>query len=254
MRQCLVLAVLVGSEAAQAQPPSYTAASIVNASDYSAGPFAPNSVLSIFGSNLSWVTAMYIPQSGQATLPVQLANVRVGVDLWPAPLLYVSPTQINFLIPSTEVSGTAVVSVVREGVTGPPVTITLVSSAPALFSTATGFAIATHLDGSLLSDAHPGRAGEFVVVYSTGLGSTSPNPPPGVIPTTAATIDLFSDLSVSLNGTPLPSVLVPYAGVTPGYAGLYQLNVKLPPQVPVDPAIQVSVGGQGSASLKLAVQ
>ncbi|HUB83137.1 MAG TPA: hypothetical protein VMB03_30260 [Bryobacteraceae bacterium] len=249
-----MLEVLVSFGVLNAQPPSYTAADIVNASDYSAGPFAPNSVLSIFGSNLSWDTATYTLQAGQAALPTELASVQVGVDEWQAPLLYVSPSQINFLVPSTETSGSAVVRVVREGVAGPPVTVTLVAGAPALFSTTAGFAIATHLDGSPLTDASPGQAGEFVVVYATGLGVTSPNPAPGEIPTEAAEIQLFGSLNVSLNGAALPALLVSYAGVTPGYAGLYQLNIRLPQGVPADPVIQVSVGTQSSGSLKLAAQ
>jgi len=253
-RSSLVLAVLVSFRILSAQPPAYTADSIVNASDYSAGPFAPNSVLSIFGSNLSWGTAAFSPQTGDVSLPMELSNVQVGVDTWPAPLLYVSPTQINFLIPSTEVSGNAVVRVVREGVAGPPVAITVVASAPALFSTSAGFAIATHLDGSLLTDASPGQPGEFVVVYATGLGPTDPNPPSGDIPSTAAAVDPSNGLNVSLNGAVLPTALVPYAGVSPGYAGLYQLNIQLPQGVPNDPVILVSAGTQCSGSLKLAVQ
>lgn len=251
-RHYLVLAVLVIHGIVRAQPPSYTPAGIVNASDYSGGPFAPNSVLSIFGSNLSWDTAAYSPQS--SILPVELAGVQVGVDTWQAPLLYVSPAQINFLIPSYLVAGNATVRVIREGVAGPAVTIALVPSAPALFSTAAGFAIATHLDGSLLTDVAPGEPGEFVVVYATGLGATNPNPLPGQAPAAAALIDSFNTLNVSLNGATLAPALVPYAGVTPGYAGLYQVNIQLPQAALADPVIRLSVGTQACASLKLAVQ
>jgi uncharacterized protein (TIGR03437 family) len=249
-----VLAVLVIPGILWAQAPSYTANDIVNASDYSVGPFAPNSVLTIFGSNLSWDIAACGPQSGGAILPTELSSVQVGVDTWRAPLLYVSPSQINFLIPSTEIAGSATVRVVRDGVAGPAVTISLVGNAPALFSTSTGFAIATHLNGSLLTDASPGQPGEYVVVYATGLGATNPDPTPGEAPSTAAAIDSSTSLNVSLNGAALPPNLVLYAGVTPGYAGLYQLNIQLPPRVPADAVIQVSVGTQSSGSLKLAVQ
>ena len=45
---------MLAAGTAWAQAPTYSAAGIVNAWDYSPGPFAPNSVLSLFGTNLSW--------------------------------------------------------------------------------------------------------------------------------------------------------------------------------------------------------
>ena len=150
------------------QAPAYTADSIVNASDYSPGPFAPNSVLSIFGSNLSWYIGEFSASQSTPSAPVALSGVEVYVDNWPAPLLYVSPTQINFLVPSGESPGSISVHVVREGASGPFVSLTLVNGAPALFGGGSGFAIATHADGTLLTDASPGQPGEIVVVYATG--------------------------------------------------------------------------------------
>jgi uncharacterized protein (TIGR03437 family) len=251
----LVLAVLV-LKPILAQAPAYAASGIVNASDYSPGPFAPNSVLSIFGSNLSWYT--YALESGDIsanTLPIELQGVEVYVDNWPSPMLYVSGTQINFILPGNEIAGDVTVRVVREGVTGPEVTVTLVDAAPALFDVGTGFAIATHADGSLLTAASPAHPGEIVVVYATGLGATEPNPNPGEIPQTAAPLQWLSSLTVSLDGAALPWYLIKYAGATPGSVGLYQINIEIPADVAADPAIQLAVGTQSNGgTLKIAVQ
>lgn len=254
-RTWLVLGVLV-FRTAWAQAPAYTAEDIVNSSDYSPGPFAPNSVLTIFGSNLSWYTyALEASDIAGNILPTELASVSVYVDNWPAPLLYVSGPQINFIVPGNEIGGTITLRVVREGVTGPEVSLVLVDAAPALFDTGTGYAVATHGDGSLLTDASPAQPGETVVVYATGLGATSPNPSPGELPQTAAPLLWLSTLSVSLDGTVLPSYLIKYAGATPLSAGLYQLNIELPSEVGADPAIQVAMGTQtSSGTLKIAVQ
>ena len=254
MSRCsLVLAVLV-LKSVWAQAPSYTADSITNASDYSPGPFAPNSVLSIFGSNLSWYTQAFASQSA-TSVPVALSGVEVYVDNWPAPLLYVSASQINFLIPCGEIPGSVSVHVVREGVSGPFVSLTLVDAAPALFEIGSGFAIATHADGTVLTHASPGLPGEIVVVYATGLGATDPIPEAGEIPETAAPLQWLSTLSISLNGAALPSALIKYAGATPGCVGLYQLNMQLPQDLPADPVIQVSMGTRSnSVSLKIAVR
>lgn len=254
-RSWLVLGVLI-IQAAWAQAPAYTAADIVNASDYSSGPFAPNSVLSIFGSNLSWYTAALQFGKGASSVTYsQLGGVSVYVDNMPALLLYVSGPQINFIIPSFMATGDITVQVVREGVVGPAVTETLVDAAPALFDTGTGFAITTHADGTLLTDTSPGQPGEIVVVYATGLGATDPNADAWEIPQAAAPIDSLSSLAVSLNGAVLPSYLIKYAGITPGCVGLYQLNLQLPQDVGTDPAIQVSVGARStSGTAKIAVR
>ena len=113
----LVLAVLV-SRLAWAQAPVYAAEDIVNASDYSPGPFAPNSVVSIFGTNLSWYSEAFSSTVGGG-VSTALSGVEVFVANSPAPILYVSPSQINFLIPSTVRPGNMMLHVVREGVTGP---------------------------------------------------------------------------------------------------------------------------------------
>jgi uncharacterized protein (TIGR03437 family) len=177
------------------------------------------------------------------------------VDISPAPLLYVSPTQINFLIPSDEITGPVVIRVSRQNVAGPAVTVTLTNAAPALFDNGSGYALATHADGTLLSADSPADPGDIVVVYATGLGWTEPNPSPGSIPLTPATITWLGNLTVYLDGTPLPAFRIKYAGVTPDCVGLYQINVELPREVGPDPAFQIAIGPQtSSGALKIPVE
>jgi uncharacterized protein (TIGR03437 family) len=62
-------------------------------------------------------------------------------------------------------------------------------------------------------------------------------------------------LQVLLDGTPCPPQNVLYAGVTPGFAGLYQINLQLPPTLPANPQIQLSIGTQISpAAIQLPTQ
>jgi hypothetical protein len=221
IRSWPVLAALL-SGAAWGQAPYYTAGSIVNASDYSAGPFAPNSAVSIFGANLAWDTQQLgATDIVNDTLPTTLDSVSVYIDNWPVPLIYVSPTQINFIIPGNEVDGSVPLRVVRQGVTGPEIIIQLVDAAPALFAL-DGYAIAEHADGTPLTAAAPANAGDVVVVYATGLGKTLPNP--------------------------APRSFIFYVGVTPYSAGLYQINMFLPGDAPANPEIRVSIGAQTSAA------
>ena len=255
LRTWLVLALLLTS-VAWGQAPVYSADNMVNAPNYAPGPFAPNSVATIFGSGLArssqGLTADVILNN---TLPKELNSTRVYVLDEPAPLLYVSDGQVNFLVPGDQLDGDVKIRVVREGVTGPEITVTLVDAAPALFQPAAGYAIAAHVDNSVIAPGSPAQAGEIIVGYACGLGRTQPNPAPGVIPQTAALIQRLSDLKVYLGGTAIDPGSILYAGLTPGSAGLYQINLVLPDDLGTDPEIRVAIADQSSpAGLKLAVQ
>ena len=188
-------------------------------------------------------------------LPLELNYVRVYVQDQPVPLLYVGPNQVNFVMSSVETAGQVKVRVVTEGITGPEVVVTLVDAAPALFSMAGGYVIAQDAKGNLLTADAPARAGDIVVIYLTGLGRTTPNPSMGEIPGYAATMLAIASLKVTLNGTAMDPVLVKYAGVTPGCAGLYQINLYIPYGTGTDPEMRVTAGNlPAPAGLKIPVQ
>ena len=255
MRYLWLALVLCAGAAWGDDPPFYTAASIVNTSNYTGGPFAPNSILSIFGTGLSRGTASQTADDIHAgALPFEMAYTRVYVDNAPAPLFYVSATQINVLMPPTESVGARKIRVAREGITGPEITVTLVDAAPALFLMSGGYAIATHANNQLITADSPAHSGEIIVIYATGLGRTAPTPAAEEIPAKPAQIVRLADLRVMLNGAAVPASRIQYAGLTPGYAGLYQINVALPDGLPADPEIRVAILDQTSpAGLKLPV-
>lgn len=248
-----MLAILFCGGVAMAQAPSYTSSSIVNASDFSTGPFAPGSLISIFGTNLSFTTAtLNADNTTDETLPFSLGNIKVIIDNAAAPLLYVSPAQINVMIPPNEIAGNVTLQVVRQSVAGPAVTISLVAGAPALFVSADHYALAQDFNASygLATAKAPAVPGDLIVLYATGLGGTQPLPNIGQIPQFAGFVNGFTtgSLQVLLNGKALDPKTIPYAGLTPGFAGLYQINFYLPGDCPVNPQIQIAMGGQLSAS------
>jgi uncharacterized protein (TIGR03437 family) len=168
-------------------------------------------------------------------------------------LIYVCPTQINFLIPGNLKTGTVPVRVVRQGVTGPEANIDLVDAVPQLFQTADGYVIAQHADYSLITLDHPARAGEIIVVYATGLGMTRPNPSPGEIPIYPGLMARLQELQISVGGVVLAADQILYAGLSPGFAGLYQINLRLPEALGPDTEIRAAVRDQaGPAGMKLA--
>ena len=255
----LVAAVVLLCGSLRAQAPYYTSDSIVNASDYSPGPFAPSSVLSLFGANLAWTTEASTAENLAAgSLPNELAGVRVYVDsVEPVPLLYASPTQINFLVPSDQIPGDITITVVRQGVHGPPVIIALISAAPALFVMDGSFAIAQDWNSgyALMTADAPAHAGDIAILYATGLGHTTPPWASGVVAQCAAYITSMDSFELLLNGVPVDPHLVLYAGVTPGYSGLYQINFTIPAGAGPNPEIRVQIGEQiSSESIKLPVE
>ena len=254
VRAWLVLAVLAGGLARGAAP-TYSADSIVNGANFAPGPFAPNSVVTVFGTNLAFGSAGLPPnQSAAADLPEQLSDARVYVDNMPAPLIYVSPTQINLLLPSNLKSGSFPLRVVRQGVTGPEVTVVLASAAPQFFVFNGNYVIAQHgKDYSFVTPDSPAVPGEIIVIYATGLGATSPNPNPGEIPHYAGAIT--SSLQLVLGGAPLSPDHVFYAGLTPGSPGVYQINLLVPQDVKGDVEIRAVSSAQISApGVKLPTQ
>ena len=225
--------------------PSYSAASIVNSASNLLGPVAPNTLVTIYGENLAYTTkAISADDIKSGHLPTKLPGTGVQVLLGgiPAGLYYVSPTQINLQIPSNMIPEKLKLRLTLDGVAGPMVNITLTETAPALFQLNSNTVIATKADWSLITEENPGHPGDVIVLFATGLGQTEPNPQYAEIPMSAALIRQFSELRILFNGEVVEGTTVYYAGIAPGFAGLYQVNMRLPDSVPPNPEIRILVG------------
>jgi uncharacterized protein (TIGR03437 family) len=227
--------------------PTYSAASIVNAATQTVEALAPNTIATIYGTNLSWTThALTAADLNGGTLPNSLEGVTVYVNGISSSLYFVSPGQINFLIPYDIVASSGIVYVARQGVAGPGVTIPLANTSPGFFEWNDNFALAEHADGSVITATDPAQPGEVVVLYAGGLGRTSPDVPSGHIVSVATSILYKSELRILVNGKPCPASSIQYAGVAPDFAGLYQINLQLPSALPPNPPIQMVIGTQAS--------
>ena len=115
----LVLGASIGARGDQTSTaPSYTLAGIVNSASNLPNSYAPNTIVSLYGTNLADSIRSISPNT--SNLPTTLSGVTVYMGISAASLFYVSPTQINILIPSNLLPGPVTLSVVRQGVTGPP--------------------------------------------------------------------------------------------------------------------------------------
>lgn len=255
-------AALVGSfsadNSAVRQAPSYSAASIVNAASNQTDSYAPNTFITIYGKNLAWTKrSLSAEDIASGDLPTALpgTGVRVWIGNAPAHVYYVSPEQINVLIPTDLIPGTAPLRVQLDSSYGPNIPITIAKAAPALFQMDRDTAILSRGDGSVATLDAPARGGEFVALYATGLGETVPNPGYGEIPSKAAPLRKLAEFEILLDGVPLDRQMVLYAGVAPGFAGLYQINLQLPDTVGVNPEIRLTASGVSSpAGIRIPVR
>jgi uncharacterized protein (TIGR03437 family) len=236
---------------ARGATPSYSAAGILSSAS-NLPAFAPNALVTIYGTDLADSTHIVTSSDiSSDRLPTLLGTTRVYVNSVEAPLLYVSDRQVNFLLPAGLVTK-ALVRVVRNGQSGPEISLDLTAAAPALFASPDGFAIVTHADGALVGSDKTAAPGELVVVYTAGLGKYL-NPTTGdEIPRSPSEIVNRASLRVTLNGVAVDSARILYAGVTPGCAGVYQINLYLPENLTADPELRLFVGDAASqAGLKL---
>ena len=240
-----VLGMLSDDSGCVPSQPCYTSASIANKAANVAGYYAPNSFLTIYGTNLSYVTgSLGLADVGSGELPYVLPGTEVLVLVGGIPgyIYYVSPNQVNVLVPMTLTPGPVTLQLENRSVYGPPVVITLAAAAPALFQLDASTVIATHGNGPLVTNDAPAMPGEVVVLWATGLGTTSPAPDPGEIPNAAWPLADLKDFGVALNGTMVDPKLIQYAGDAPGFAGLFQINLKLPADCPLNPEIRIGFG------------
>jgi uncharacterized protein (TIGR03437 family) len=251
----LVLVSLLGAENSQKSAPAYSVEGIVNSASYMPDALAPNAIASIFGTGLAYDTRASPPNLLDHMVPQVLAGVRVYVGGIAAPLYYVSPKQINFVIPADVLLGDCDLFIARQGTSGPHVTITVHDAGPGLFQTDQGTIAAMHANGDIITEHNPAQAGELVVLYGTGLGRSNPLLTTGLITMVPAPIQDLKDLQILVAGKPLDPARVQYAGVSPGTPGLYQVILKLPQKLTSNPEIRLIIGGHTSpAGTKLAVR
>jgi len=211
------------------------------------GPMAPASIVSLYGSGL----AAALVQAGPGALPTTLGSTQVsvtdatGLGVW-APLYFVSPGQINLVVPAGAQAGMAQVRVYLENslVAIGPVLVTAV--APGIFTaTANGQGVAAALaarysaSGSqtpvpVFQCAAPGScapvamdlgaAGDQLILMLYGTGIRGYHSPP----------------QVTIGGV---QATVLGAAAQSQYPGLDQVNVVVP----------ASLKGSGVVSLLLTV-
>jgi uncharacterized protein (TIGR03437 family) len=250
MKALLLLSTLCAT-LALAQTPAIAPNGVLNAASFVRGQaVAGGSLVSIFGSEL----AAGLTQNDTTPLSTTLSNVSVTFNNIPAGLYFVSPGQINAQIPWNVLpEGTTtgdVTMTVKRGEAVSSQTVRVVPVAPGIFylSDLGGWAIAINADGTLAIPAgtvpgltsHAAAAGEAIVIYSTGLGAVD-----RPIANGANSLDELRRVrevpTVLVGGR---SAQVLFAGLTPQFPGVNQVNFLVPAGLtPGAVTLQLQSGG-----------
>jgi len=196
---------------------------VLNGASYApaGNPIAPGEFVSLFGTGMASSAKVVAPP-----YPFTLNGVTVLINGKQAPVQYVSATQINALVPYSTQGPTATIVVQNGAASSNTVTVPVAATAPGVFAldqSGTGAGAVLHSNYSVVNAANPAVPGETVLVYLTGMGAVTPAVADGAIPGAS-----------NINATPLSvyvadvSVTPSYAGMAPGYPGLYQMNFTIP--------------------------
>ncbi len=208
---------------------------------------APGNLVQILGSDLaaSETTATF-------PAPTTLGGVTVLVGGRPAPLLYVSPTQINAQLPFGLVTETSHAVLVASGTAlATPQTASLNSVQPGIASDADATALARHADGSPVTASNPALPGQTIQIYLAGLGPTTPDVPAGAVAPADPPALVREPVTVTVNGSAAATAFV---GLAPGLVGVYQIDFTVPAGLgPGTAELIVEQGGRASNTVRIAI-
>jgi adhesin/invasin len=236
-------------------PPALRLNGVLDNATFTEGDFlAAGGIVAAFGEHLSYVAPA---QASALPLPNELGGIRVFVNDQPAPVYYSSFDQVNFQIPYDVRPGEGVVRIDRGSQRGNSISANFRPAVPKLLRLnlrAAGvnipesrdfYAIAVNSDGSLslpaefgIPNSRPSRRGEPIVLYGLGFGQTvppvvagaaAPGPPNPLAQVNSGQKTVFFGALALGTGAPQEAL---YVGLTPGFVGLYQINVVVPNDAP----------------------
>ncbi len=236
-------------------PVTFYGGAVNNSAAEAGDVLAQGTIVALFGEQFT----LGAPQQGTLPLTTDLAGTKVFVNDQPAPLFYSSYGQINFQVPYNSVTGAGVIRVDRPGQRGNSISVTIAAQAPRILKLGIDrYGIIVNQDRSFPIPttpgiaSHPAKAGDVVVIYAIGLGQTSPAVTEGAIAPSSPLASVPSIASVLFGGGGFrgdPIAVTPmFAGLTPGYAGLYQINVTVPPGLPPGETPVILLGDNGVLS------
>lgn len=214
---------------------------ITNAASFKPGSIAPGELLTIFGTHLGPATLAGYQFSG-TLLDTTVAGTRVLFDGIPAPIYYTSAGQLSAFVPyATAQKQCSDVQVSFNGRLSDPVRVPVAAAQPALFTrnfSGSGSGVIFNQNSSPNSPSNPAVRGSIIAMYLTGDGQTVPGGVDGKPGDLSATKPALP-VSVYMNG--VQADLIYAGGVQGAVAGVFQVNARIPAQLPATDAVSVIV-------------
>jgi len=237
--------------------PAVNPGGVLSAASYAAGqPLSPGSFVAIFGTHLS----NGLNQSPTAPYQTQLGVTQAYLAGRALPLQFAADGQINAIVPYDVPVNTTLQLVVSNGpALSVPEPVIVASAQPAVFTKdqsgkGAGIVVGVKPDSTnyLVDASHPLVPGDVATIYCAGLGPVNPASTAGAAASTTVLSSTTSAVTVSIGGQ---NAQVLFAGLAPGYVGLYQVNALVPAGVPVggDVPLLLSVAGQQSPPVTVPV-
>ncbi len=213
--------------------PQITAAA--NAASFLNNGFSPGMLFTLAGTGLGTSATAGVQLDSSGKVATSVAGTQVLVDGVPAPLVYISPTQINAVAPyelAAKKGQMVFVQVVYNNVAGNVYPVLVADTAPGIFYSAGGQGAILNQDFSYNGASNPAAKGSYVSIYCTGEGQTNPVVPDGHLSDEG--VDQLARpvaaVTLTIGGIPVPASDIAYAGAAPqDVAGVLQVTAKIPP-------------------------
>ena len=206
---------------------AFAPSGVLNAATFRAGALAPGELVSIFGTGIGPDKGVAASFDEHVGFPTAVQDTTVEIAGIPTPLMYVSSTQINLQVPF-EVAGLASASVrVRRSGTLAEAILPVADASPGIFGSLRQAAILNE-DGTLNNSDQPALRGHVITVFATGQGMVEP----------ALATNRVAPLSPLCRSPNVKATIgdqparVDFAGMAPGFVGLWQLNIVVPDDAP----------------------
>jgi uncharacterized protein (TIGR03437 family) len=247
-------------QTAAADPPKVAAGGVLNAASFALQtPVAPGTLVSIFGSNFLDSTDVLV--AATFPWPTQLGGTSVTIGGEPVPVYVVTAGQINAILPYSLTVNTSLPLVVTRGnAVSAPEPVSLISSQPGAFTQTqdgkgVGAMVIVHPDQSwvVAGNGNSVKAGDVLEIYCTGLGDVTPRAIAGSPAPPSPLSQVIDPVTLTIGDVKVP---VFFAGPTPGFTGLYQVNATIPTGIAPSPQapLVLSQGGRTSTTITVPVQ
>ena len=136
-----------------------------------------------------------------------------------------------------------------------PQPVTIAAYAPGIFQLASSQGAIVDASYHVVDSSHPAIAGTtYITIYCTGLGSVSNQTATGAAAPSSPLARTTGNPTVYIGGQPVTNIY--YSGLTPGYVGLYQVNLQVLTGLTSNSAtpVYIDMMGTRSNSVTIAVQ